>query len=58
MSSWKMPATPHPKKSFKKKLNCKSKVSLSSHGNQAVDVVIIHLNERQQRVYPQAAPET
>jgi hypothetical protein len=35
------------KKGFKEKLNCKSMVSLSSHGNQAVDVVIIHLNERQ-----------
>jgi len=32
-------------------------VSLSPHENQAVDVVVIHLNERQQTVYPQAASE-
>jgi len=33
-------------------------VSLTSHGNQAADGVIIHLNERQQTVYPQAAQKT
>jgi hypothetical protein len=42
----------------KEKLNCKRMVSLSSHENQADDVVIIHLNERQQTVYPQEASET